>query len=116
MCLDNIISDTLIFVIVLYSHPMVVIVDRRHIFKKRRHQRNCKEVTFSGVSVTAMWCKAKRQYLLTCKVNRYCLLALHIRHWSLLHCLKSRASDIDYPDSKIMALVKRSHMHDYDKV
>ena len=22
-------------------------------------------------------CKAKRQYLLTCKVNRYCLLALH---------------------------------------
>ena len=24
-----------------------------------------------------VFCKAKRQYLLTCKVSRYCLLALH---------------------------------------
>ena len=27
--------------------------------------------------MTILLCKAKRQYLLTCKVSRYCLLALH---------------------------------------
>ena len=31
------------------------------------------------VATPAMLCKAKRQYLLTCKVSRYCLLALHDR-------------------------------------
>ena len=28
-------------------------------------------------------CKARRQYLLTCKVSRYCLLALHDTQWTL---------------------------------
>ena len=31
-----------------------------------------------GIS-TVLLCKAKRQYLLTCKVSRYCLLSLHGR-------------------------------------
>ena len=31
------------------------------------------------ITQPAMLCKAKRQYLLTCKVSRYCLLALHDR-------------------------------------
>ena len=30
-----------------------------------------------SLTAAAMLCKAKRQYLLTCKVSRYCLLALH---------------------------------------
>ena len=29
------------------------------------------------LSESAMFCKAKRQYMLTCKVSRYCLFALH---------------------------------------
>ena len=29
--------------------------------------------------VAAVLCEAKRQYLLTCKVSRFCLLALHDR-------------------------------------
>ena len=31
-------------------------------------------------------CKAKRQYLLTWKVGRYCLLALHSKHDTLTQC------------------------------
>ena len=49
------------------------------------HVGEGRTVSVSGLVSTdsTPLCKAKRQYLLTCEVSRYCLLALHGRVDSL---------------------------------
>ena len=47
--------------------------------------------------ITVLLCKAKRQYLLTCKVSRYCLLALHGRvKQGINHCPQGACIVFEY--------------------
>ena len=52
--------------------------------------------------LTVLPCKAKRQYLLTCKVSRYCLLALHDRVLRLSICNSSSNSLLDQSHYKVL--------------
>ena len=45
---------------------------------EKQHRWKCLQFLFTcHLHVSTLFWKAKRQYLLTCKVSRYCLLALH---------------------------------------
>ena len=52
-------------------------------WSKRLRPRGLNLIDSNPSTPLALLCKAKRQYLLTCEVSRYCLLALHGR--AVLH-------------------------------
>ena len=55
------------------GHMHYIITMINSLYTKLKERRNWEQSEIRGT----LQCKAKRQYLLTCKVSRYCLLALH---------------------------------------